>query len=193
MSLELIKAEAACGDAALTLVDAGGGMSSLALDLVRGAIGRPVTATVVDISGTALEASQARAAPEELASGAIAFQVSDILELAIPPSSLDVWHDRAVFHFLTDPSDQEKYVALVSRAVKPLGIAVMATFDEDGGPTRCSDLDVQRWTAPGLAAAFGEAFDLVRSEKENHVTPTGRTQKFVYAVLRRKATEEARE
>ena len=186
LSLELIR-ELASEATELKVVDAGGGLSSLALDLVRGAAGCAVEATVIDISGKALEANKARLTEAEREKGLVTWIHSNILEAPMTAASTDIWHDRAVFHFLTSESEQKQYIELVSRVVKPNGVAIIATFDEDGGPTRCSDLDVKRWSVAQLATAFGGEFDLERGEKEDHITPSGKVQKFVYAILRRRS------
>jgi hypothetical protein len=99
---------------------------------------------------------------------------------------VDVWHDRAVFHFLTEAADQDAYLEAVRAAVPVGGHAVMATFAPEG-PERCSGLPVQRYDAELLARRFGPDFQLVRSLTRAHVTPSGGTQPFTYAVLRRLA------
>jgi SAM-dependent methyltransferase len=101
-----------------------------------------------------------------------------------PETVFDVWHDRAVFHFLTDPADRRAYVDAVIRAVKPGGHVIVATFAEDG-PTQCSGLPVQRYSAEGLHAEFGAPFTLLRHDKEEHHTPAGTVQRFVYCYCRR--------
>ena len=100
--------------------------------------------------------------------------------------TFDVWHDRAVFHFLTDPADRATYVALLRRTVPAGGHAVIATFAPDG-PAQCSGLDVVRYDARSLAAQLGRGFALLRSVPETHLTPRGKPQSFQYAVFRRVA------
>ena len=101
-----------------------------------------------------------------------------------PLGPVDLWHDRAVFHFLTEPADRARYVDAAARAVVPGGHAIVATFDLIG-PERCSGLPVQRWDAHTLAAVFAPAFAPVAAVQERHVTPWGKPQDFTYALLRR--------
>jgi hypothetical protein len=97
---------------------------------------------------------------------------------------VEVWHDRAVFHFLTEPTDRSKYVARLRHTVKPGGTVIMATFAPDG-PERCSGLQVRRYDAAGLSAQLGAGFSIVEALPEQHLTPSGATQSFCYAVFRR--------
>ena len=94
-----------------------------------------------------------------------------------------MWHDRAVFHFLTEPGDRAASVAQVARSVRPGGYVLVATFAEDG-PTRCSGLPVTRYSADGLHDEFGPSFTPVSSEREEHETPMGTRQSFVYCLCR---------
>jgi len=98
--------------------------------------------------------------------------------------TFDVWHDRAVFHFLTDAEDRRSYVELARETVPEGGHLVIATFADDG-PKRCSDLDVCRYNAHSLASELGEGFSLVREARETHTTPWGSSQAFVYGVFER--------
>ena len=100
------------------------------------------------------------------------------------PGEYDVWHDRAVFHFLTAPEDRRRYVARLRDALAPGGRAVMATFGP-AGPTHCSGLPVCRYGAEDLRDELGPEFRLVRSEIADHTTPGGKTQQFVYASFSR--------
>jgi hypothetical protein len=97
----------------------------------------------------------------------------------------DVWHDRAVFHFLTDPSDRKRYVTLATHSIARAGHLIIATFAREGPPT-CSGLDVCRYDAQSLAAELGNAFSLVREATETHVTPWGSTQAFFCGVFQRR-------
>ncbi|HEU5174793.1 MAG TPA: hypothetical protein VFT96_08570, partial [Gemmatimonadaceae bacterium] len=103
----------------------------------------------------------------------------------LPAGAYDVWHDRAVFHFLTDPEDRSRYVALAAQAVRPGGTLIVATFAPDG-PTRCSGLEVARYDADGLAREFAEEFVLTTGLTDVHRTPAGGEQRFTYASLRRR-------
>ena len=98
---------------------------------------------------------------------------------------VDVWHDRATFHFLTDLADQQRYVELVNDSVAAHGHVVLATFGVDG-PEQCSGLPVARHSAESLAALFGDHFELVESCLCDHATPWGVPQSFTHALLARK-------
>ena len=160
------------------IIDIGGGASILVDDLVADDY---KNITVLDISRNALRAARARLCSR--AEGVRWIQ-TNILNAILPPKNYDLWHDRAVFHFLTDLEDRQKYVRLVQNAVKPGGLAIIATFAEDG-PTMCSGLPVRRYSAEELYAEFKESFTLLRHEKESHQTPAGKEQKFVYCVFRK--------
>ena len=113
----------------------------------------------------------------------VSLVVADVLWWQ-PERSYDVWHDRAVFHFLVDPAQQERYVATASSAVAPGGAVVLGTFAADG-PTHCSGLPTARYAADQLARAFAPAFRMTHHEREEHVTPGGTVQPFTWVVLRR--------
>jgi len=160
------------------VLDVGGGTSLLGSRLATS--GHAVI--VVDLSGAALRRAQERAGA---ARGQIRWLVADVCGQSWSVDELvDVWHDRAVFHFLTDPDDRRDYVARAARSVRPGGHAVVAAFALDG-PEQCSGLQVQRYDARALAAAFGPDFTLVESQREVHTTPWSSQQPFVYAVLQR--------
>jgi ubiquinone/menaquinone biosynthesis C-methylase UbiE len=147
--------------------------------LVDRLLGRPtMKVTVLDLSGAALSAARQRLGPQ---AAHVNWIEADILNVDLPENSYDIWHDRAVFHFQTDAADRRRYVEQVSRSVKIGGHVLVATFDADG-PTKCSGLDVARYSPDALHAQFGNAFRLLRSEHESHVTPWGAIQKFVYCV-----------
>ena len=97
--------------------------------------------------------------------------------------SFDVWHDRAVFHFLTASSDRAAYTALLARTIPVGGHVVMATFALDG-PEKCSGLAVRRYDGQTLAAELGPQFNLLKSVPEMHVTPWGGKQSFQYSLFR---------
>jgi SAM-dependent methyltransferase len=136
--------------------------------------------TLVDVSVRALDAVRSRlgdrAAP-------VSFVHADVLDW-MPGREFDVWHDRAVFHFLTDERDRAAYVERAGAAVRPAGTLIIATFAADG-PTQCSGLPVRRHAPADLAHTFGPAFVLEASEREEHVTPAAVIQPFSWAVLRR--------
>jgi hypothetical protein len=102
-----------------------------------------------------------------------------------PERGYDVWHDRAVFHFLSDPAQRSHYVEVAEGGVRAGGALIVATFAEDG-PTQCSGLPVARYSADELADAFAGAFEPVHHERELHETPAGTVQPFTWIILRRK-------
>jgi SAM-dependent methyltransferase len=136
----------------------------------------------LDISAAALERAKARIGDTFRRVQWIVADVTSVQDVG----TFDVWHDRAVFHFLTAPADREKYAALLRRTIPPGGHAVISTFAPDG-PTKCSGLDVVRYDAASLAAELGRGFTLLKSVPETHLTPTSKLQSFQYAVFRRTA------
>ena len=158
------------------VVDVGGGASTLPGRLLD----RGLDVTVLDVSSVALDV--ARRVLGERAE-AVHWVVTDMTTWH-PSRRYDLWHDRAVFHFLVDPIDQDRYVAVAADAVTPGGVLVLATFAPDG-PTACSGLPVARHDADALAARFAPAFVLETTEREVHRTPSGGDQAFTWAVLRR--------
>jgi hypothetical protein len=109
--------------------------------------------------------------------------VADITQIRLQPSAFDVWHDRAVFHFLTAPGDRVAYVGQVAHSVRHGGCVIVSTFGPEG-PTKCSGLDVVRYDAESLHREFGVHFRLLGSSKELHQTPFGTTQQFLYCHCR---------
>ena len=158
------------------IVDAGGGSSTLASRLSASGF---ENLTVVDISASALERGRTRSGKE---GGGVRRVRADLLGPR-RLGSFDLWHDRAVFHFLTRARDRAAYLGLLRRSLVPGGIVVVASFALDG-PEKCSGLPVQRYSPQGLARAFGKDFRLIRSRRETHRTPWGARQPFSYAVLR---------
>lgn len=161
------------------IIDVGGGDSTLVDALVARGMHR---ITVLDLSGAALARARARLGAQ---ARDVTWLEADITTVALPEAAFDVWHDRAVFHFLTDAAERARYVATMERSVPPGGAVVMATFALDG-PARCSGLDVVRYGPGELAVALGDSFELVRSDRDVHRTPTGVAQAFTYAVFRRR-------
>lgn len=159
------------------VLDVGGGSSLLASRLA--AAGREVT--VLDLSAAALRRAQERGGP---LAERVRWVAADVLGPGCPAGPFDLWHDRAVFHFLVEPAQRRRYSERARASLRPGGHLVLATFAPDG-PERCSGLPVQRWSADELAAALGPGFQLVESRREVHVTPWGSEQAFLYAVLRR--------
>lgn len=158
-------------------IDVGGGQSALAGAMMDRGFDR---VTVLDISRAAIERGRARLGPR---ADRVGWIVGDVLESEIA-DAFDLWHDRAVFHFLSSPEERRRYVAAASRAVAPGGHAIVATFAPTG-PEKCSGLPVCRYDAAGLAREFGGSFEMVSAATEGHVTPWGKNQDFTYVVLRR--------
>jgi ubiquinone/menaquinone biosynthesis C-methylase UbiE len=175
LSLDLICRVAADPDA--PIIDVGGGASTL-VDGLLGAGYRGIS--VLDLAPAALTRAQERLGQP---AAQVRWIVADVLDPPLPSASYDVWHDRAVFHFLTDPQDRARYVAQVTRVVRPGGHVIVASFGPDG-PSRCSGLDVVRYSPEGLHEEFGPAFRLLDSAKEDHRTPSGSVQAFVYCLCR---------
>lgn len=160
------------------IIDVGGGASTLVDDLLTEGF---KNLTVLDISASSLQTAQQRLG---LLTAQVAWVEADVTQATLPHHFYDVWHDRAVFHFLTRPEDRERYVRLVKWAVKPGGHVIVATFALDG-PAQCSGLDVMRYDSHSLHAEFGNNFDLVDKERETHLTPFGKEQKFIYCYCRK--------
>jgi len=168
--------QAASGRSA-SVIDVGGGESTLVDDLLARGY---ENITVLDISQTAIHANRKRLGQ---ASKRVQWIVADITKVDLEPSAFDVWHDRAVFHFLTSPGDRIAYVRQVAHAVKPGGHVIVSTFGPEG-PTKCSGLDVVRYDAEALHNEFGVHFRLLTSSKELHRTPFGTVQQFLYCYCR---------
>jgi len=168
---------AAAPDRSAAIIDVGSGVSALVDRLLDDGY-RDVT--LVEVSGHALDAVRARLGDR---TPAVVFVRSDVLDWS-PDRAYDVWHDRAVFHFLNNDADRARYVERATEAVRPGGALIVASFAADG-PTHCSGLPVRRHTADDLAGAFAGGFTLQSNEREEHVTPAGGVQPFTWAVLRR--------
>jgi 2-polyprenyl-3-methyl-5-hydroxy-6-metoxy-1,4-benzoquinol methylase len=131
---------------------------------------------VLDVSRTALDVTKKRLG---LLAEQVNWIVADITQVQLESFAYDVWHDRAVFHFLTSIEQRAAYVRNVAKAVKPGGHVIVSTFGPEG-PTICSGLEVMRYDAESLHNEFGTHFRLVESLKELHRTPFGTTQQFLY-------------
>ena len=176
MSLALIGDTGVSRDA--PVIDVGGGASTLIDDLLSEGY---ADLSVLDLSRSALDLAQARLGTR---AERVKWIEADVTTVELPENHFDVWHDRAVFHFLISAAHRSAYVANVMRALKPSGHLIMATFAEDG-PTSCSGLPVMRYSPAQLHAEFGSGFELIRHEREEHVTPGGTAQRFVYCYFRR--------
>ncbi len=160
-----------------SIIDIGGGESTLVDDLLaRGC----KSITVLDLSEKAIEVTKQRLGA---AAAKVHWIAADIERVELPRHAYDVWHDRAVFHFLTTPAQRLAYVRQTARAVKPGGHVIVSTFGPEG-PMECSGLEVMRYDADSLHNEFGARFRLVESSKELHQTPFGKTQQFLYCYCR---------
>ena len=166
---------------AAPILDVGGGASTLVDDLLDAGY---TAISVLDLSGAALAAARQRLGER---AQRVQWIEADITSAALPRHGCDVWHDRAVFHFLTAAEDRSAYVRAVLHAVRPGGHVIVASFAEDG-PAECSGLPVMRYSADALHAEFGAAFTLLRHDKEAHHTPAGTVQQFVYCYCRKGAS-----
>lgn len=157
-----------------SVIDVGGGASTLVDDLL--ARGR-FDVTVLDLSAAALQVARERLGARR--ASRVHWLAGDVTDVALPTNAYDIWHDRAVFHFLTEPGQRAAYVAQVRRTVRPGGHVIVAAFGPDG-PLQCSGLPVMRYSPDALHGEFGEAFELVEHTSEAHRTPAGAIQQFVY-------------
>lgn len=174
-SLALI--DRAAGAKSACIIDVGGGESTLVDDLLlRGYR----NLTVLDVSQIAIDATKKRLGD---AAKQVRWITADVTEAPLERGAYDVWHDRAVFHFLTERKLREAYVRQVVHAARPGGHVIASTFGPEG-PTKCSGLDVARYDVDSLRAEFGARFHLVESSKELHQTPFGTTQQFLYCCCR---------
>ncbi|MBZ5685469.1 MAG: class I SAM-dependent methyltransferase [Acidobacteriia bacterium] len=174
-SLKLV--EQVASGPSVSIIDVGGGESTLVDDLLARGYDN---VTVLDVSQTAIDANRKRLGK---AAERVRWLAADITKVDLEPSAYDVWHDRAVFHFLTAPSDRVAYVRQVARAVKRSGHVIVSTFGPEG-PMKCSGLDVVRYDAESLHREFGVHFRLLGNSKELHHTPFGTVQQFLYCYCR---------
>jgi len=165
--------EQAVPERSASIIDVGAGESTLVDDLLARGY---TNITILDISQTAIDANRKRlGAAAEL----VRWLVADITKVELEPASYDVWHDRAVFHFLTLASDRVAYVRQAARGVRRGGHVIVSAFGPEG-PAKCSGLEVVRYNPESMHAEFGPRFRLIRSSKELHQTPFGTTQQFLY-------------
>lgn len=159
------------------VIDVGGGASRLVDALLDEPVG---SITVMDLSEAALGLTRQRLGER---TREVTWLVGDITKVSLPAQAYDLWHDRAVFHFMTTPESRQAYLQRLQHALRPGGHVVMSTFAEDG-PERCSGLPVQRYSRQELMHALGPRFVLLAHERELHTTPSGAQQAFNHALLR---------
>jgi SAM-dependent methyltransferase len=173
-SLELISQSGITPDE--EIIDVGGGASTLADHLMQSGHSR---LTVLDVSPHALDFAKTRLGTR---AALIRWITGDILSAPLDRHRYGLWHDRAVFHFLLNPSDRRRYGEQLRHALRPGGHAIIATFAEDG-PLRCSGLDVRRYSVSNLVTEIGEGFELMDQRFEDHRTPSRAVQKFIYCLF----------
>lgn len=162
-------------DPRMRILDVGGGASTLPDDLLADGY---QNLSVLDISERALDTTKARLGAR---ARRVHWIVADVTAVQLPPRSFDVWHDRAVFHFLTKPEERRRYVDRVARSVRIGGHVIIGTFGPSG-PSQCSGLSVVRYDGHSLHGEFGLRFRLLDSLQELHRTPGGATQQFQYCL-----------
>jgi trans-aconitate methyltransferase len=174
-SLDLIAATGISSDAAM--IDVGGGASRLVDHLLERGFRQ---LSILDLSANALEQAKKRLGRR---GDGVEWIVADIAAWQ-PVRVYDLWHDRAAFHFLTEPADRDAYVACLKKAMRPGGNVIIATFAPDG-PERCSGLPIVRYDAAGLARTLGDGFGLVETRSHRHTTPWHSVQSFQFSSFRR--------
>ena len=160
------------------IIDVGGGASTLPDDLLAEGY---KNITILDISSEALKVSKDRLGNK---ANFIHWLEADVTQVSLKPNHYDLWHDRAAFHFLTKPEDRQKYVNNLSKALKPGGYTLIATFGSNG-PLKCSGLEIVRYSSQSLKKQSGEAFELEKHFTEIHKTPFDTTQEFLYCLFRK--------
>lgn len=182
LSCELIRRVATAPSSAI--LDVGGGASTLVDLLLKDGYSNVI---VLDIAANALATAEARLGAS---AAAVRWITGDVLDPDIGDHTIDVWHDRAVFHFLLSAEDRRRYVAQVRRTLRRDGHLIIATFAEDG-PEQCSGLPVARYGAAQMQAEFGPDFQLLDSIREEHITPAGKRQAFRYSLFAQSAVMDA--
>lgn len=161
------------------IIDVGGGASTLVDDLLTKGYGN---LAVLDISAAALHKSKERLGER---ADKITWIEADILKFDFQENSFDLWHDRAVFHFLTEPDERKKYIKALERALKPEGFFIIASFNLEG-PSKCSGLDVMRYNPETLSQELGSDFLFLESMNEQHQTPSSAFQSFIYCIFKKR-------
>ncbi len=167
-----------CPDTSAAIIDAGGGACTLVDDLLH----RHYThLTVLDISPTAIQLAQKRLGEQ---AQQVTWLKGDILTYPFSPEAYNLWHDRAVFHFLQDGKQKAQYIGQAVRALKPGGYLLLAVFSPEA-PPKCSGLPVSRYTTDDLEKLMEKQFRLLRHQKHLHITPSGVAQQYVYCLFQK--------
>jgi 2-polyprenyl-3-methyl-5-hydroxy-6-metoxy-1,4-benzoquinol methylase len=174
-SLEFIRVSGVGKDAAI--IDVGGGESRLVDDLLNEGYG---DISVLDVSEQAIATTKARLGQH---TSRVTWIIADVTAWE-PERAYDLWHDRAAFHFLTEPADRQAYVERLLKALRPGGHAIISTFALDG-PERCSGLPIVRYGAASLGGILGPSFELAETRNHEHHTPMDRIQRFQFSWFRR--------
>jgi len=175
VSLDLIRRVAP--DVATPIIDVGAGASTLVDGLLDAGYD---DVSALDLTPAGLALAQQRLGER---AACVRWLVADVLDAPLPAAAYGVWHDRAVFHFLTGEEERARYVARVRHAVRPGGHVIVAAFGP-AGPTTCSGLEIRRYGAGAMHAEFGPGFRLLDSLREDHRTPSGGLQQFTYCLCR---------
>lgn len=178
LSLELIQQRNI--DKHTPIIDVGGGASTLVDDLLTADF---QALTVLDLAASALTVAQTRLGQR---SYQVTWLAADITRADLPSNHYGLWHDRAVFHFLTTPEQRKAYVQQVEHALQTGGYLLMATFALDG-PLQCSGLPIVRYSPETLQAELGTNFVLREQRTEAHLTPSGSIQHFVYCLFQKQS------
>jgi len=160
------------------IIDVGAGASTLVDDLIEAGFQH---LTVLDVSANAIDVSRKRMGKR---GDGIEWLTTDVLTADLPKNRFRLWHDRALFHFLTNSDERKRYIIQAAQALTADGFIVIATFSEDG-PQKCSGLDTCRYSENGLTVEFGSDFRLIESFTEEHSKPAGGVQSFRYFLFQR--------
>jgi ubiquinone/menaquinone biosynthesis C-methylase UbiE len=160
------------------IIDVGGGASTLVDDLLAQGYSN---VSVLDLSLAALQAAQSRLSVQ---AGRVTWITGDITRVELPENYYNLWHDRAVFHFLVDAEDRAAYKNTLHRSVKRGGHVIVATFAEDG-PMKCSGLPINRYSVADLQQELGDGLSLLGAVREQHLTPSGAIQNFNYCYFKK--------
>lgn len=160
------------------IIDVGSGASILIDQLLEAGY---KNLHVLDLSQTALQKTQMRVAEKGLDTTKTIWLVDDVCTVHLPQQYFDLWHDRAVFHFMITDEQQQQYINNMQKALKNGGILILSTFAEDG-PTQCSGLHVEQYNIDKLKLRLGDAFSLVEHDHDTHITPWGTPQQFLNSV-----------